>query len=42
MGSDYYLEHGTMLPADGVDQLASFDAIFLGAVGHPKFRTTSP
>ena len=37
-GSDYYLEHGTMLPADGVDQLASFDAIFLGAVGHPEIQ----
>ena len=37
-GSDYYLEHGTMLPADGVDQLASFDAIFFGAVGHPEIQ----
>ena len=37
-GSDYYLEHGMMLPGDGVDQLASFDAIFLGAVGHPKIQ----
>ncbi len=37
-GSDYYLEHGKMLPVDGVDQLASFDAIFLGAVGHPDIQ----
>jgi tartrate dehydrogenase/decarboxylase / D-malate dehydrogenase len=34
-GTDYYLQHGTMMPADGVDQLRHFDAIFLGAVGHP-------
>lgn len=31
----YYLQHGRMLPADGLDQLASFDAIYLGAVGYP-------
>ena len=37
-GSDYYLEHGVMLPGDGVDQLANFDAIFLGAVGHPEIQ----
>ncbi|MBV8573225.1 MAG: tartrate dehydrogenase [Acidobacteriaceae bacterium] len=35
-GSDYYLHHGRMMPADGVDQLRSFDAILLGAVGHPN------
>ncbi|WP_250636898.1 isocitrate/isopropylmalate family dehydrogenase [Marinobacterium aestuarii] len=32
---DYYLEHGTMMPADGVEQLRAFDAIYLGAVGLP-------
>jgi len=32
-GSDYYLEHGRMMPVDGLDQLARHDAIFLGAVG---------
>ncbi len=37
-GSDYYLEHGEMLPEDGVDRLAGFDAIFLGAVGHPEIQ----
>ena len=26
---------GTMMPSDGLDQLRSFDAIFLGAVGFP-------
>lgn len=30
---EYYLEHGTMMPEDGIDQLRSFDAILLGAVG---------
>lgn len=33
---DYYLEHGAMMPADGLEQLKPFDAIFLGAVGDPK------
>ncbi|CAN7512529.1 tartrate dehydrogenase [Phyllobacterium sp. LjRoot231] len=31
----YYLEHGVMMPADGIEQLRPFDAIFLGAVGWP-------
>jgi len=30
-----YLESGAMMPADGIQQLGSFDAIFLGAVGFP-------
>src|SRR6267378_7933169 len=30
-----YLSTGTMMPADGLQQLAKFDAIFLGAVGDP-------
>ena len=34
-GSDYYAEHGRMMPADGLDQLAGFDAIYFGAVGWP-------
>lgn len=34
-GSDYYLQHGRMMPADGLEQLAQHDAIFLGAVGSP-------
>ena len=29
----YYLEHGIMMPPDGLNQLKSFDAILLGAVG---------
>ncbi|MEO8025688.1 MAG: tartrate dehydrogenase, partial [Bryobacteraceae bacterium] len=35
-GADYYLHHGQMMPADGIDQLRSADAILLGAVGHPE------
>jgi tartrate dehydrogenase/decarboxylase/D-malate dehydrogenase len=34
-GTEYYLDHGEMMPDDGLDRLAGFDAIFLGAVGHP-------
>jgi tartrate dehydrogenase/decarboxylase/D-malate dehydrogenase len=36
--SEYYFKHGKMMPEDGVEQLAPFDAIFLGAVGHPKVQ----
>jgi tartrate dehydrogenase/decarboxylase/D-malate dehydrogenase len=32
---DFYLETGAMMPADGLDTLRTFDAIFLGAVGDP-------
>jgi tartrate dehydrogenase/decarboxylase / D-malate dehydrogenase len=31
-----FLSTGRMMPADALDQLRSFDAIFLGAVGHPR------
>lgn len=34
-GSDWYLEHGQMMPADALDHLEQFDAIILGAVGSP-------
>ena len=30
-----YIKTGRMMPADGIEQLRQFDAIFLGAVGHP-------
>ena len=30
-----YLKTGQMIPQDGLEQLRSFDAIYLGAVGHP-------
>src|SRR4030081_2457454 len=31
-----YLKTGKMMPSDGLQQLRPFDAIFLGAVGHPS------
>lgn len=34
-GSDYYRKHGVMMPADGLAQLKSADAIYFGAVGDP-------
>lgn len=34
-GSDYYRKHGVMMPADGLDSLRNFDAIYFGAVGDP-------
>ncbi|MFN0195498.1 MAG: 3-isopropylmalate dehydrogenase [Planctomycetaceae bacterium] len=37
-GTDYYFTHGRMAPADYIDQLATHDAILLGAVGHPKVQ----
>lgn len=37
-GSEYYLENGRMLPEDGVEQLRGYDAIFLGAIGHPDIQ----
>jgi tartrate dehydrogenase/decarboxylase/D-malate dehydrogenase len=32
-GSDYYREHGAMLPDDALELLQRFDAIYFGAVG---------
>ena len=37
-GSDYYFEHGRMMPAGGLDQLSGSDAIYFGAVGHPDIQ----
>ena len=34
-GSDHWLEHGTMMPADAIERLRTFDAILMGAVGRP-------
>lgn len=34
-GSDYYKRHGVMMPANGLETLKPFDAIFFGAVGAP-------
>lgn len=35
-GSDYYLQHGVMMPDDGLQQLQQFDAILFGAVGDAR------
>lgn len=35
-GGERYLRTGEILPAGAVDELRALDAIFLGAVGHPK------
>jgi tartrate dehydrogenase/decarboxylase / D-malate dehydrogenase len=37
-GCEYYLEHGRMMPEDGLETLASFDAVYLGAVGWPTVQ----
>jgi 3-isopropylmalate dehydrogenase len=34
-GGDRYLRTGEVLPDSAVDELRGFDAIFLGAIGHP-------
>jgi len=31
-----YVKTGSMMPEDGIEQLAKFDAIYLGAVGYPN------
>ncbi|MFD1848882.1 tartrate dehydrogenase [Oceanobacillus bengalensis] len=33
---EYYLEHGVMMPDEGLEKLKDFDSIFLGAVGNVK------
>src|SRR5215218_7067948 len=37
-GSAHYVEHGRMMPADALDTLRPFDAIFFGAVGDPRIQ----
>jgi tartrate dehydrogenase/decarboxylase/D-malate dehydrogenase len=34
-GCEYYLRTGRMMPEDGLERLRPFDAIYLGAIGHP-------
>jgi tartrate dehydrogenase/decarboxylase/D-malate dehydrogenase len=34
-GCEFYLRYGRMMDEDGLRQLSSFDAIYLGAVGYP-------
>ena len=36
--SQYYMDNGVMMPSDGLNTLSSFEAIFLGAVGHPDIQ----
>jgi tartrate dehydrogenase/decarboxylase/D-malate dehydrogenase len=35
-GCEYYLRTGRMMPEEGLEQLRPFDAIYLGAIGHPS------
>lgn len=35
-GSERYVEQGSMMPDDAIETLESYDAILLGAVGHPE------
>ena len=37
-GSDHYFAHGRMMPANALDELREFDAIFFGAVGDPRLQ----
>jgi len=34
--TEYYLQHGKMMPEEGLEILKKFDAIYLGAVGDPR------
>ncbi|MBI1187838.1 MAG: tartrate dehydrogenase [Alphaproteobacteria bacterium] len=34
-GTEYYRRHGEMMPADGLERLRQFDAIYFGSVGAP-------
>ena len=37
-GGDRYLRTGEVLPENAADELKKFDAIFLGAIGHPDVK----
>jgi 3-isopropylmalate dehydrogenase len=37
-GGDRYLKTGEVLPDSAADELRQFDAIFLGAIGHPEVK----
>lgn len=37
-----YLAEGAMMPTDGLDRIRHHDAVLLGAVGWPGWRTMSP
>lgn len=38
LGGDRYLKTGEILPQSVLEELKSFDAIFLGAIGHPDVK----
>jgi 3-isopropylmalate dehydrogenase len=38
IGGDRYLKTGEVLPPTAVDELREFDAIYLGAIGHPEVK----
>ncbi len=35
-GTEYYLQHGRMMPTDALKTLEAYDAIYLGAIGMPS------
>ncbi|MGE5893627.1 MAG: 3-isopropylmalate dehydrogenase [bacterium] len=37
-GGDRYVRTGEVLPANAVEELKTFDSIFLGAIGHPDVK----
>ncbi|MGC7847004.1 3-isopropylmalate dehydrogenase [Desulforudis sp. 1088] len=37
-GGERFLKTGEVLPPDAVDELKTFDAIYLGAIGHPDVK----
>jgi len=41
-GAEHYLEHGEFMPADGLQRLREYDAIYFGAIGHPDVDDTLP
>jgi tartrate dehydrogenase/decarboxylase/D-malate dehydrogenase len=41
-GCEYYLKTGRMMPEDGIEILAKYDAILLGAVGYPGVPDNVP
>ncbi|MBP1930138.1 tartrate dehydrogenase [Ammoniphilus resinae] len=34
--SDYYVEHGKMMPDDGINILSAYEGVFLGSIGNAK------
>jgi tartrate dehydrogenase/decarboxylase / D-malate dehydrogenase len=37
-GASHYFQHAEMMPKDALERLRPFDAIYLGAVGHPRIQ----